>query len=90
MLVVGVDVELYRFSFGVLTPPYRNLRAKGISCRDYFAPAHLQPSYQELGYREGDFPVTEAVASRTIALPFHNNLSEGEVEYVVSQLKDLL
>jgi perosamine synthetase len=66
------------------------LRAKGIGCSDYFAPIHLQPMYRELGYREGDFSVTEKIAARTIALPFFNNLSEGQIEYVVKQLKDLL
>ena len=59
-------------------------------CNDYFTPIHLQPIYKELGYGEGDFPVTEAVAARTIALPFYNNLREEEIDYVVSQIKELL
>jgi len=67
------------------------LRERGIGCSNYFDPIHLQPFYRELfGYREGDFPVTEAIASRTIALPFHNELTESEIEFVVSQLRDLL
>lgn len=66
------------------------LRTRGIGCNDYFTPIHTQPMYQQLGYREGDFPVTEAIGSRTIALPFHNRLSEEEIEYVVQQLKDVL
>lgn len=66
------------------------LRARGIGCSDYFTPVHLQPVYRELGYGEGDFPVTEAVAARTIALPFYNNLREEEIDHVVGQLKGLL
>ena len=47
------------------------LRKDGIGCNNYFAPIHLQEFYQaEFGYRRGDFPVTEYVADRTIALPF--------------------
>jgi perosamine synthetase len=63
------------------------LRAEGIGCNCYFTPIHLQPFYREMfGYRPGDFPVTEHVADRTIALPFYNALGEGQIELVVSAL----
>ena len=39
------------------------------------------------GYKEGDFPVTEDVAERTIALPFFSNLKEEQIDYVVEKLK---
>jgi len=66
------------------------LQAKGIGCSDYFTPIHLQPFYRELGYREGDFPVTETAAARTIALPFYNRLGPAEIDFIVKQLKELL
>jgi perosamine synthetase len=67
------------------------LRAKGIGCSNYFAPIHLQAFYRrEFGYKEGDFPVCERVAARTIALPFHNALKESEVDEVCTTLKSLL
>ena len=66
------------------------LRTIGIGCSNYFPAIHLQPIYQALGYQEGNFPVTEAVAARTIALPFYNSLREEEIDYVVSRLKELL
>jgi len=66
----------------------RALRAKGIGCSNYFPPIHLQPFYvQMFGYKRGDFPITESVSERTIALPFYNNLREEEVDYVVEVLK---
>lgn len=68
----------------------RELQTIGIGCSDYFPAIHLQPLYRASGYREGDFPVTEAVAARTIALPFYNSLREEEIDYVVSRLKELL
>ncbi len=68
----------------------RKLRVRGVNCSDYFTPIHLQPVYRALGYREGDFPVTEAISARTIALPFYNGLREEEIDYVVSHLKELL
>jgi perosamine synthetase len=67
------------------------LQAQGIGCRAYFEPIHLQPFYQELlGTKEGDFPITEAVAARTIALPFYNRLTKEQIEYVVDTLADLV
>jgi perosamine synthetase len=67
------------------------LRQAGIGCSDYFSPIHLQPFYrQAFGCQKGDYPVTEAVAERTIALPFHNNLSLDEVDYVAGTLKRVL
>jgi perosamine synthetase len=67
------------------------LSRKGIGCRNYFAPIHLQRLYRErFGCGEGDFPVTESVAARTIALPFYSNLQELQVERVVDTLRQLL
>jgi perosamine synthetase len=68
----------------------QGLRSRGIGCSDYFQPIHLQPFYRELGYRLGDLPITEHVAERTIALPFYNRLTKGEVDYVVENLDDIL
>lgn len=63
------------------------LRADGIGCNCYFSPIHLQPYYREtFGFRRGDFPVTEHVADRTIALPFFNHLSQDQIEIVASAL----
>ena len=67
------------------------LSRKGIGCRNYFAPIHLQKFYREsFGYGEGDFPVTESVAARTIALPFYSNLQKVQVKQVVDTLRQLL
>jgi len=69
----------------------QGLQEKGIVCRNYFAPIHLQPFYREiLGTKEGDFPVTESIATRTIALPFYNRLSKRELEYVVENLAEIM
>jgi perosamine synthetase len=65
------------------------LDERGVPSRPYFVPIHLQPFYRErFGYREGDFPVTETVGRSTLALPFYGNLSEREVDYVCTALKD--
>jgi perosamine synthetase len=67
------------------------LRNHHIGCSNYFPPIHLQPFYaREYGYKRGDFPVTEYVSDRTIALPFHGRISEEEIETVVHHLKQAI
>jgi len=67
------------------------LSKKGIQCSDYFQPIHLQPFYRkQFAYRPGDFPVTENISSRTIALPFYTNLKESQINYVVNSLKGII
>ena len=59
--------------------------------RPYFPPIHLAPFYRErFGYEPGDFPVAEAAARSTIALPFHTSMAQDEVEYVCRQLAVVL
>jgi perosamine synthetase len=67
------------------------LRAGGIGCNNYFPPIHLQPFYaNEFGYKRGDFPVTESISDRTIALPFFNNISRENIKCVAGRLKKIL
>jgi perosamine synthetase len=59
----------------------------GVDCRAYFPPIHLQPLYRgRFSYKLDDFPVTEDVAARTLALPFYNSLTKNDVEMIVEQL----
>ncbi|MCS7254554.1 MAG: DegT/DnrJ/EryC1/StrS family aminotransferase [Armatimonadetes bacterium] len=64
------------------------MQEMGIPVRGYFSPAHLQPYIRErFKTYEGMLPITESVAKRTIALPFHGSLSESEIDAVVEALK---
>jgi perosamine synthetase len=63
------------------------LAGLGVPAKGYFAPLHLQPVYRSrFGYREGDFPVTERVARSTLALPFHNRMTEAQVDRACNAL----
>ncbi|MHC4585342.1 MAG: DegT/DnrJ/EryC1/StrS family aminotransferase [Planctomycetota bacterium] len=67
------------------------MRNENIQVSNYFPPVHLQPfMIEKFGYSQGDFPVTEAVCKNTIALPFHNNLTQDEVAIVCKTLKEVL
>jgi len=64
------------------------LEREGVPCRAYFAPIHTQPYIRErFGNLRGTLPVTEALARRTLALPFHAGLEEAEIDHVVAALK---
>jgi perosamine synthetase len=65
------------------------LQERRIPVRCYFSPLHLQSYISRYAdCRAGDLPVTESVAKRTLALPFHNRLSKGEVDEVVDALEN--
>jgi perosamine synthetase len=64
------------------------LDQRGVPSRPYFSPIHLQPLYAELGYHEGDFPVTERVARSTLAIPFSSRMDDDAVARVAAALDD--
>lgn len=67
------------------------LTAAGIPVRPYFLPIHLQPYMAErFGWQMGDFPVTEDLGERGLALPFSGMMSEEQVELVCSELEKAL
>ena len=69
----------------------QGLRSAGIGSSNYFPPIHLQPFYRtQFGHRPGDFPLTEHVSERTIALPFFNALTAAQVEEVAECLEKQL
>jgi dTDP-4-amino-4,6-dideoxygalactose transaminase len=65
-----------------------DLHVAGIAALAYSSPLHLQRLYFDQGYRRGDVLVTEKIADRAIALPFHAHLTADEIEFIVETLKD--
>jgi perosamine synthetase len=69
----------------------RDLRTEGIGCNNYFPPIHLQPyMVEQQGFKEGDFPICEHVAARTIALPFFGRMTTAQIHRVCDTLEKLL
>jgi perosamine synthetase len=69
----------------------RALHERGVPSKPYFPAIHLMSYYREqFGHREGEFPVCEDVAARSIALPFFPEMSEGQVERVAESVRDTL
>jgi perosamine synthetase len=66
------------------------LELRGIPSRPYFSPIHRQPFYIErFGYGRGDFPVTDDLGDRSLALPFSGTMTRAQVELVCAALREL-
>jgi perosamine synthetase len=69
----------------------RTLRERRIDSKPYLPAIHLMSFYRRrFGHRPGEFPVCEDVAARSLALPFHPGLTEGQVGRVSAELAQLL
>ena len=66
-----------------------HLKDNGVECKPYFTPIHVQPyMVEEFGYEEEDYPVSADIGRRSIALPFHNDITMDEVKYVAKVIKE--
>jgi perosamine synthetase len=69
----------------------RGLRERGVQSKPYLPAIHLMSYYREtFGHRPGEFPVCEDIAARSLALPFHPALSDGEIARVADALAAVL
>jgi perosamine synthetase len=69
----------------------RGLAAGGVQSKPYLPAIHLMSYYRErFGHREGELPVCEDVAARSLALPFYPEIREGQVERVAQALRAAL
>ncbi len=83
--VVRLDAKINRSQVA------KRLEQRGIPVRPYFLPIHLQPYMVErFGWQEGDFPVTEDLGRRGLALPFSGVMTEEQVEIVCQNLRQTL
>jgi perosamine synthetase len=81
--VIRLDKKIDRDSLA------KRLESRGVPVRPYFLPIHLQPYMVErFGWREGDFPVTEDLGRRGLAVPFSGVMTEEQVEYVSRVIRE--
>lgn len=65
------------------------LRSNGIDAKIHYPiPLHLQKASKYLGYKKGDFPVTEYQADRIISLPVHQHLTDEQKSYVIQKVRE--
>lgn len=83
--VVRFDASLNRDAIAA------QLNDSGIPVRPYFLPIHLQPYLvNQFGFKAGDYPVTEDLGNRGLALPFSGRMTEEQVGLVCRKLQDIL
>jgi len=64
------------------------LKQQGIECGIHYPlPLHLQPAYASLGFKNGQFPVSEQLAQEIISIPIYPELTREQREYVVDHIK---
>ena len=66
------------------------LMQKEIQAIFHYVPLHLSPMGHIMGYKKGDLPITESVASRIIRLPFYNDLSDADIARIISTIQKKL
>lgn len=65
------------------------LQQKGIPSMVYYpGTLHLQEAYRYLGYKKGDFPVSEQLADTVLSLPMHTELTDEQLAYIVKFIKE--
>lgn len=69
---------------------FNGMREAGILVNLHYIPVHLQPYYQKMGFKEGQFPEAEQYYKEAISLPMFPTMTEEQQSQVVSTLKELL
>ncbi|WML46855.1 DegT/DnrJ/EryC1/StrS family aminotransferase [Neobacillus sp. PS3-34] len=65
------------------------LKEQGVATMIYYPlPLHVQPVFQNLGYKEGDLPITEKAAKEALSLPMFPELKTEQQEYVVAKIAE--
>lgn len=69
---------------------FAEMKAKGVCLNLHYIPVHTQPYYQNLGFKYGDFPVSEKYYEEAFTLPLYYSLTDEQQDCVVSALKEVL
>lgn len=69
---------------------FNSLRESGVGVNVHYIPVHTQPYYKKLGFKLGDFPVSEEYYAKAISLPMYPTLRKSQQEQVVSALSRAL
>ena len=63
------------------------LKSRGVPTAVYYPkPLHLQEAFRNLGYKRGDFPVSERIADSIFSVPMHPYLSEDVQDYIIQSI----
>jgi len=69
---------------------FHELRDRGIGVNIHYIPVHTQPYYQQMGFKQGDFPNAERYYTRALSIPLYYGLNDSQQNEVVATLKEVL
>lgn len=69
---------------------FAEMKEKGVCLNLHYIPVHTQPYYQKLGFKNGDFPVSEKYYEEVFTLPLYYSLTDEQQDYIVNVLKEVL
>lgn len=69
---------------------FEALRAKDIMVNLHYIPVHMQPYYQQMGFKQGDYPEAECYYREAISIPMHPTLTDAEQDEVASVLRSAM
>ena len=68
----------------------KRLKQLNVSAVFHYIPLHTSPMGVKLGYKTGDFPITEDLSKRIVRLPMYFELSDSEIDYILIKIKEIL
>ncbi|MDO6463679.1 UDP-4-amino-4,6-dideoxy-N-acetyl-beta-L-altrosamine transaminase [Pseudoalteromonas carrageenovora] len=90
----GLHLYVIRLNLNEISKTHKavfdELREQGIGVNLHYIPVHLQPYYQKMGFKQGDFPNAENYYSNAISLPMFHGMSYEQQDEVVSKLTRIL
>jgi dTDP-4-amino-4,6-dideoxygalactose transaminase len=66
------------------------LKTRGVLAIFHYLPLHSSPMGKQLGYKDGDLPITENISKRLLRLPMYAGMSDEELTYVISTLNTVI
>ena len=72
------------------TEIFEAMKRHGVMLNLHYIPVHLQPYYQDFGFKQGDFPISERYYEEAFTLPLYYNLTDEQQDEIVDALKEVL
>ena len=90
----GLHLYVIRLNLNEISKTHKEvfdaLREQGIGVNLHYIPVHLQPYYQKMGFKQGDFPNAESYYSNAISLPMFHGMTQEQQDEVISKLSLIL
>jgi dTDP-4-amino-4,6-dideoxygalactose transaminase len=87
LYVIRIDRSKVKKSHKII---FTELKEKGIGVQLHYIPVHLQPYYESIGFKLGDFPEAETYYNEAISLPMYYDLTFDDQNFVVQKLKEVI